>query len=52
MPILISADGREFATDSATEVVNLEARGWRVKPEPAPAVRASNTKSEGKNVEH
>lgn len=54
MAILTNAEGGEFFTDSPIEVVNFQARGWRIKPEPvpAPAVKPHTTKSEGKNVDH
>lgn len=34
---LVSPKGREWTTDSPTEITDLKAQGYRVKPVPKPA---------------
>ncbi len=36
MQTLINSAGREYRTDSAIEIVNMQAQGWRLKPETQP----------------
>lgn len=40
---LVGPDGREYSTTDRTEVVNLRARGYKVKAAPAPANKAVQT---------
>lgn len=40
---LIAPDGREYTTTDRVEIVNLRARGYKVKAAPVPANKAVQT---------